>query len=166
MVLDRGGCVLAANTPALPLLGVSTTAQLQQRPLEDFLESYSHPRWREVLRLATVNRVESRGLLDLALPPEQTLMTLSARRVEFAARPIVQERRVTAIHLVLRLVDTLESNLPLVRQQRTTAALQQVMAVVNSTLDLNAVLEAIVDRLQDVVARQRFCSTSKAVIGW
>ena len=151
LVLDRRGRVLAANTAALPLLGAATPFQLQQRPLEDFLESYSHPRWREVLQRITVNRAESRGLLDLVPLPEQAQVALGACRVEFAARPIVQERRVVAVHMVLRPVDVSGADLSLARQQRTTAALQHVMAVVNSTLDLNAVLDAIIDRLQDVV---------------
>ena len=150
LVLDRQGRVQAANATALHLLGAMTTAQLQQRPFEDFLESYSHSRWQEVLRLVTVNRSEAHGLLDLA-STEQPQGVLGARRVEFAARPIVQERRVRAVHLVLRSVDASESDHSLARQQRTTAALQQVMTVVNSTLDLNAVLEAIVDQLQAVV---------------
>jgi len=110
-----------------------------------------NPRWQEVLRLTTVNRVESRGLLDLTPLPEQSQVTLGARRVEFAARPVVQERRVAAVHLVLRPVETSETDRSSTRQQRTTAALQQVMTVVNSTLDLNAVLDAIIDRLHNVV---------------
>ena len=151
LVLDRRGRVLAANTSALPLLGAATPSDLQQCPLEDFLASYSHPRWREVLRLITVKRAESRGLLDLAPLPGRALAAPSARRVEFAARPIVQERRVVAVHMVLRPVDVADADLSLARQQRTTAALQHVMTVVNSTLDVNAVLAAIIDRLQDVV---------------
>ncbi len=103
------------------------------------------------LQRLTVNRAESRGLLDLVPLPEQAQVALGARRVEFAARPIVQERRVVAVHMVLRPVDASGADLSLARQQRTTAALQHVMAVVNSTLDLNAVLDAIIDRLQDVV---------------
>jgi GAF domain-containing protein len=151
VVLDRRGRVLAANASAVQLLGADTSAQLLQRPLEDFLESYSHPRWAEVRRLITVNRAESRGLLDLTPLPDQPLLARAACRVEFAARPIVQDRRVAAIQLVLRPVETVEATPSLARQQRTTAALQQVMAVVNSTLDLNVALEAIIDRLQDVV---------------
>ncbi len=151
LVLDRQGCMLAANPAALQLLGATTSAELQQRPFEDFLENYSHPRWQEVLRLIVVNRTESRGLFDLTPLPEPAPAALGARRVEFAARPIVQERRVRAVHVVLRPVDAAEADLSLVRQQRTTAALQHVMTVVNSSLDLNDVLEAILDRLRDVV---------------
>ena len=106
---------------------------------------------RKCCDLVTVNRAESHGLLDLAPLSEQALAALGARRVEFAARPIVQERRVVAVHMVLRPVDVADADLSLARQQRTTAALQHVMTVVNSTLDLNAVLDAIIDRLQDVV---------------
>ncbi|HTP09576.1 MAG TPA: GAF domain-containing protein, partial [Anaerolineae bacterium] len=149
LVLDRQGCVLTANPSAAQLLGVAAPSQLRQCPFEDFLERYSHPRWQEVLHLVTVNRAESRGLLDLMPPSEPGQEALGARRVEFAARPITQARRVVAVQLVLRPVDAAESDLS--RQQRTTAALQQVMAVVNSTLDLNAVLDAIIDRLRDVV---------------
>jgi GAF domain-containing protein/anti-sigma regulatory factor (Ser/Thr protein kinase) len=151
LVLDRHGRVLAANASALHLLGAATPSHLQQRPLEDFLESYSHPRWQEVLRLITVDRAESRGLFDLAPLPEQAQAALGARRVEFAVRPIVQARRVVAVHLVLRPMESSEAGLSTARQQRTTAALQHVMTVVNSTLDLNAVLDAIIDRLRDVV---------------
>jgi GAF domain-containing protein len=155
LVLDRGGCVLAANPPALQLLGASIFSLVQHHPLEEFLESYSHPRWQEVLRLITAHRAEPRGLLDFMPLSEWPQAALSARRVEFAARPIVQERRVAGIQLVLRPVDIGESDLSLGRQQRTTAALQQVMAVVNSTLDLNAVLEAILDQLHEVVPYDR-----------
>jgi len=149
LVLDRQGRVLAANPSAAHLLGAATPAQLRQCPLEDFLESYSQPRWQEVLHRVTVNRVESHGLLDLMPLSEHAPVALSARRVEFAARPIVQARRVPAVQLVLRPVDAVESDFT--RQQRTTAALQHVMTVVNSTLDLTAVLDAIIDRLHDVV---------------
>ena len=149
MVLDRKGRVLAANSSAAHLLGTATPAQLLRCPLEDFLESYSQPRWQEVLHLVTVNRIESRGLLDLMPLSEQAQATLGARRVEFAARPIIQARRVLAVQLVLRPVDAEVSDFS--RQQRTTAALQHVMTVVNSTLDLTAVLDAIIDRLRDVV---------------
>jgi len=151
LVLDRQGRVLAANPPALELLGAATSAQLQHQPFEDFLESYSHPRWQELLRQITTKRLESRGLLDLAAPSQPVSVALGARRVEFAGRPLMQERRVAAIHLVLRPVDASDADLSLARQQRTTATLQQVMTVVNSTLDLNAVLDAIIDRLRDVV---------------
>jgi hypothetical protein len=121
----------------------------QQRPSGRFPRA-SHPRWQEVLHQVTVNRAESRGLPDLMPVSAQAQVSLGARRVEFAA-PLVQARRVLGIQLMLRPVDMAESDLSLARQQRTTMALQQVMSVVNSTLDLNAVLDAIIDRLQDVV---------------
>ncbi|NTU62950.1 MAG: PAS domain-containing protein, partial [Chloroflexi bacterium] len=96
LVLDRQGRVLAANPPALELLGAATSAQLQHQPFEDFLESYSHPRWQELLRQITTKRLESRGLLDLAAPSQPVSVALGARRVEFAGRPLMQERRVAA----------------------------------------------------------------------
>jgi GAF domain-containing protein len=149
LVLDRQGRILAANLPAAQALGAATPSLLRQCLLADFLETYSQPRWQEVLHLVTVKRVETRGLLDLKPPAELAQPLLEAHRVEFAARPIVQARRVAALQLALRPSDAVESDL--MRQQQTTAALQHVMTVVNSTLDLNAVLDAIIDRLHDVV---------------
>ena len=149
LVLDRQGRVLAANRPAAQVLGATTPAQFQNHLLADFLESYSQPRWQEVLHLVTVNRTEARGLLDMRSLNEQAQPVLDVRRVEFAARPIVQARRLLGVQLVLRPVEADGSDLA--RQQRITAALQQVMAVVNSTLDLTAVLEAIIDQLREVV---------------
>jgi GAF domain-containing protein len=151
LVLDRRGCILAANPSAAHLLSAASSSQLQQRPFEDFLESYSHAHWQEALRLITVNRAESHGMFDLALLPEQAPPALGTRRVEFAARPLVQARHVMGIHLVLRPLDASEADLSLARQQRTTAALQKVMAVVNSTQDLTAVLNAIIEQLRTVV---------------
>jgi GAF domain-containing protein len=149
LVLDRQGYVLAANLPAAQVLGAATPAQLHQCPVADFLESYSQPRWQEVLHLVTVNRSEARGLLDVRPRSEQTQTSLDARRVEFAARPIVQARRLLGVQLVLRPVEGVGPDGT--QHLRTMAALQHVMAVVNSTQDLTAVLEAIIDRLRDVV---------------
>ncbi len=152
LVLDRQGRVLAANASAMQLLGVAGPDLRQSPSFAGFLESSSHSRWQELLRQIAVKRAEARGLLDLTpLLPSPGEAVLGARRVEFAGRPIIQERRVAAIQIVLRPVNASEADRLLVRQERTTAALQQVMTVVNSTLDLNAVLNAIIDRLWDVV---------------
>ncbi|HSD82482.1 MAG TPA: GAF domain-containing protein, partial [Anaerolineae bacterium] len=152
LVLDRQGRVLAANAPAVQLLGAVGPDLRQSPSFANFLTNSSHPRWQELLQQMVANRLEVRDWLDLIpLLPASSEGALSARRVEFAGRPIIQVRRVVAVQIVLRAVKALEVDLSLVRQQRITAALQQVMTVVNSTLDLNAVLNAIIDRLWDVV---------------
>lgn len=149
LVFTRQGQLVALNAPARQLLGVAPADSLSPCPLTDFLETYSHVRWQEALHDVIGKRIESRGLLDLLPHSVSAPATLTARRVEFAARPLVQARRVLGVQLVLRPIDVAESDL--LRQQRTAAVLQHVITVVNSTLELNAVLDAIIDRLRDVV---------------
>jgi len=150
LVLDGRGCLQAGNAPALELLGLITPDDFHNRLFVDFLSSDSPPTWEAVWQRLTVERIETRCELELAPLRDHHAALSGPRRIEFAGRPIIRGRRVVAVQAVLRLAAAQPTN-PLSRQQRITEALQQVMAIVNSTLDLEAVLAAIVERLKNVV---------------
>ena len=150
LVLDARGCVQTANALALELLGFTTLAELHNRPFSDFLSSDSQSTWQAVWPRLTIDRLEACRELELAPLHDRRAAPSGPRRVECASRPIVRGRRVVAVQAVLRLTASQLDN-PSSRQPRTTEALQQVMAIVNSTLDLEAVLAAIIERLKNVV---------------
>ncbi len=126
------------------------SAELHNRLFSDFLSSDSQSTWQEAWQRLTVERSEACRELELAPLLDRHAVSSGPRRVELAGRPIIRGRRVVAVQAVLRLVAAQPVN-PLSRQQRIAEALQQVVAIVNSTLDLEAVLTAIVERLKNVV---------------
>lgn len=150
VVLDAQGRFQAANVPALELLGVTTPAELQARLLSDFLVVELHLHWQELLHRLTVERAETHDELELVPLAVRRTSVPGPRRVEWAGRPIIRQRRVVAVLVIMRLVAPVPAE-PLSRQQRITEALQHVMAVVNSTLDLSTVLNAIIESLKNVV---------------
>ncbi len=156
LVLDVQGCLQAANAPALELLGLTSPAELHARPswrgrpFSDFLSADTQLRWQDLWQRLTVERIEAHGELELVPLLDRRHEASGPRRVEWAGRPILRGRRVVAVQAVLRSIASLPAA-PQSRQQRITEALQHVMAIVNSTLDLDAVLNAIVERLKNVV---------------
>ncbi len=151
LVLDRSGCILKANLPAIQLLSGSTDTELAHRDFNAFLEPYSQTRWQDLLNRLVGDHVEVIGTLDLIDPAETDNHQLDACRVEFAGRPIIRSRRVVAVQAVLRVVQPREPHPVEQRQQRLAEALRQVALVLNSTLDLATVLELIVGQVKSVV---------------
>ncbi len=168
LVLDRTGLVLVANLAANQLLSGTAGSVVTQCSFSDFLAPYSQARWQDLLNRLVTDRVEVRGTLDVIRSTHND-QPLAADRVAFAARPIIQGRRLAAIQVVMHAVlpqlsqpaePTQHAGIaaeksPLYqveqRQRRLAEALRQVTLVLNSTLDLATVLELIVEQLQSVV---------------
>jgi GAF domain-containing protein len=150
LVLDAQGCLQTANAPALELIGLASQLELPACPFSDFLSLEAQLPWQELWQRLTVEGAEAHGELELVPLLDRRQDTSGPRRIECAGRPIIRRRRVVAVQVVMRLIASRPAE-PQLRQQRITEALQQVMAIVNSTLDLDAVLNAIVERLKNVV---------------
>jgi GAF domain-containing protein len=150
LVLDAQGNVQTANAPTVELLGLTSLAELHACPFSDLLNRESQSRWPDLWRRLTVEQAEARGELELGPLLDRRHESSGSRRIEWTGRPIIRRRRVVAVQVVLRLIPSWPAHSES-RQQRITEALQHIMAVVNSTLDLDAVLAAIVERLKNVV---------------
>jgi GAF domain-containing protein/anti-sigma regulatory factor (Ser/Thr protein kinase) len=143
LVLDLDGRILAANAPAVDLLGAATSAELYLHSFAAYLTPSSQPLWSARLASLITDNADIGAVLDLTVADH-------VHRVELAGRPIFRRRQFTALHLVLRPIDSSRPDLA-ARAERTTAALQRIMSVVNSTLDLDTIFTAIIEQLREVV---------------
>ncbi|MFN8597011.1 MAG: GAF domain-containing protein [Anaerolineae bacterium] len=161
LVVDLEGTILAANAPAVTLLGGEAATNLAGRLLADCLESYSLPRWYDLLKQLITDRVDVRGTLDVIDPAHTPDQPLDALRVEVAARPILSGRSILAVQVVLRAVtasaahfhrrepDEFEQELR-ARAQRFEA-LNTVATIVSQSLDPNEALRAAMQTTVDVM---------------
>ncbi len=142
-VLDPHGNLLAANSPAVQLLQLNHSSTWQGQPFLQWISLSSQAHWTDLLKTLTSDRTEMRASLE-AINSEGHLIP-----IELAARPIRQGRRLAALQVIMR---PIESVAPHVLATVTLAdVLQRITAVTNSTHDLHAVLEAIVTLLQQIV---------------
>ena len=142
-VLDPHGHLMAANSPALQLLQPSDPAAWQGQPLAQYLTPPSQTVWADQLQTLLDDRLDVCAALDVIDPAG------SAKPIELAAHPIVRGRRVAAVQVVMRPIGLSisggSSTAPV------TEVLRRLVAVVNSTLDVPAVLQAIVEQLKEIV---------------
>ncbi|HZY41653.1 MAG TPA: GAF domain-containing protein, partial [Anaerolineae bacterium] len=150
LVLDPVGCILAANAPAVQLLTGATHPALERRAFNDFLAPYSLARWQDLLNRIVTDHVDVRGTLDLIDPAHDDGQQLDGYRVEFAGRPIMQARRLAAVHAVLRAVlprapqpeEHQEYEHVLRGHARRLDALNSVTALVSQSLDPDEAVQA------------------------
>ena len=143
LVLDCDGRILAANAPAANLLGVAAGADLCTQSFTTFLAASSTSLWSGRHAALLADSVDVNAVLDLAIGD-------LVHRVELAARPILRRQQVLAVQLFLHPIDSSRPDLA-VRSERITAALQRIMLVANSTLDLDTIFAAIMEQLREVV---------------
>ncbi len=144
-VLDPQGRLLAANSPALQLLKPADSSAWQGQPFSRHFTTESQTAWADLLQALLTDRAEVHATLALIDPAGLARFA----PIELAARPIVRGRRVAAVQIVMRPIGVAApggSSLAPVAD-----VLQHIVAVINSNLDVSAVLQAIVEQLQQIV---------------
>ena len=159
IVMNPQGQFLAANLAAHQLIAGADQDPLIGRALDEFLEPYSLARWQDLRNRLVSDRAEARGTLDLIEPAASPNHPLNARRIEFAGRPILHNRRLVAVQAVLRPVLPLPYPLDdqsvyeneLRGRAARLEALNAVATIVSQSLDPDEALRAALRTTLDVM---------------
>ncbi len=144
-VLDPQGRLLAVNSPAAQLLHLVDRPTWQGQPFLRCLSSSSQARWADLFQTLKSDRTDVRATLEM-INSEGSLMP-----IELAAYPIWQGRHLAALQVVMRPIGSAAP--PVLATAPLAEGLQRITAVTSSARDVQAVLEAIVEQLQQEAQR-------------
>jgi hypothetical protein len=99
-VLDLQGHILAANSPALQLIKPANSSAWQGQPFTQYLTAESQTAWSNLLGELQADRRDVRATLTVINPAG------AACPIELAARPVVRGRRIAAMQVVMRPIDS------------------------------------------------------------